>query len=147
MQAISYFNTVAPLTNRETDQLFLFFSSRALLFNMQRPLPTLHSYAYRGSAPRYSTVSLRSFSVGCLGYTHLFFFSRTIRRGRSKYVKREWCQGAAPKRFFLIIISPPPKYNTPLSEENIYRTTRPSESRALCAFGTYTHPPEVDILP
>ena len=37
------------------------------------PRPVLH--AYRSSASRYCTVSLRSFSDRCLGCTHLFFFS------------------------------------------------------------------------
>ena len=40
---------------------------------MQRSLPALHSNAYRSSAPRYCTVSLRSFGARCLWYTHLFF--------------------------------------------------------------------------
>ena len=40
---------------------------------MQQSLPALHSNAYRSSASRYCTVSLRSFSARCLGCTHLFF--------------------------------------------------------------------------
>ena len=117
------FNTVAQITHKEIGHFFFLFSSRAPLFNMQRPLPTLHNNAYRSSAPRNCTVSLRSFSTRCLGCTHSFFFSRALRRGRSKYVKIEWNLRAAPTSFFVIfiIISPRPNYSTTLLPDNATR--------------------------
>ena len=45
--------------------LFYFFSSRALLLNMQRSLPVLHSM--RSRASRYRTVLPRSLALGALG--------------------------------------------------------------------------------
>ena len=88
--------------------------------------------ATRTEAARLVTVPYHSarLALGASDTRIRFFFSRTLRRGRSKYVERKLYQKAASTCFF-IIISSPHNYSTPLSEENIYQTTRPSEVARL----------------
>ena len=94
---------------------------------MQLSLSAVHSNAYRSSAPRYCTVSLRSFSARCLGCTHSFF---SLEHSAAAEVSRLKANGI--KDLYRHVFN----YNCHTgtihrSEENIYQTTHPRKVARL----------------
>ena len=102
---------------------FFFPSRRALLLNTQGSLPAFHSNAYRRSAPLLLYRITPLVSARCPVCTHSFFFSRTLRRCRSQYLKANGIKERYPQVVYIFF--KPHTYSPSLSEENIHQTTRP----------------------
>ena len=132
--------------NIETGQYIYMFSFRAAprcltCSDRFRPFTATRTEAEHLVTVPYHSARL---ALGALGARIRFFFSRTLRRGRSKYVKSE----NGTKELYPHIFC----YDCHISiahrsQRKISTKQRALGSRAPYAIGMYTHPPEVGVLP